>query len=383
MAVNDLEIILDGASDQFLDIDATGVITIEYPATIKGYGLTEADIKALTNQRRNWMYVDTDLHQWLCTRTIGDADPTAWVQVKIDVDLSVLGDLDNLTTTDKSTLVGAINEVDSHADANATAIENSSDSITAEYDNTATYVLGEYCIHDHKLYQSNVAITTAEAWNSAHWDAVNVMDQIGNLQTLRTTAKTSLVSALNEIDTNVSQVPISSTIYTSLLQIINSVRYTKYFPVSIIKYGNESMSDLPVLFTSTTSAFTVLLIGNYYRMNVLLMEYTDPKVIWMRSCENGAWVGGWHSSDGDRIEVVLDGITSLPKTFSVPGITADHKLIQEGDAYVSPRSSMADGWTLTAGNGTITVSGTFSGSTSTTIIATMGIPNKTVTGVAQ
>ena len=81
--------------------------------------------------------------------------------------------------------------------------------------------------------------------------------------------------------------------------------------------------------------------------------------------------------------VIMAGITSLPKTFAAQGITADHKLIQEGSAYVSPRSSMANGWTLTSGNGTVTVSGTFSGSASTTIIATMGIPDSTVTGVAQ
>ena len=85
----------------------------------------------------------------------------------------------------------------------------------------------------------------------------------------------------------------------------------------------------------------------------------------------------------DIIPVTLSGITALPKTFSVPGITADHKLIQEGDAYVSPRSSMAGEWTLETSANQIRVLGTFSGSTSTTIIATMGIPNKTVTGVAQ
>lgn len=382
MAVNDLEIILDGASDQFLDIDATGVITIEYPATIKGYGLSEADIKALTNQKRNWMYVDTNLHQWLCTRTIGAADPTAWVQVKIDVDLSVLGDLDNLTTTDKSTLVSAINEVDSHADdANANVAKLIAD-LAGPYDNTATYAAGAYCMKDGQLYQCNTSITVAEEWNSAHWDAVDITSLIGNLQTLRTTTKTSLVASLNEIDTNVSQVPISSTIYTSLLQIINSVRYTKYFPVSIIKYGNESMSDLPALFTSTTSAFTVLLIGNYYRMNVLLMEYPEPKVIWMRSCENGAWSDGWHSSDGDKIEVVLDGITSLPKTFTCAGVTSAHELDQDGFAMVTPESSMGSAWTLTSGTDTVTVSGTMIGSTSTKVVATLSIKRK-VTGIAQ
>ena len=81
--------------------------------------------------------------------------------------------------------------------------------------------------------------------------------------------------------------------------------------------------------------------------------------------------------------VTMSGITSLPKTFTAQGITADHKLIQEGSAYVSPRSSMANKWTLETSTNQVRVLGTFSGSTPTTIIATMGIPNDEVTGVAQ
>ena len=86
MATKDLEVILDGADEEFLHIDATGVIAVDYPAEIKGSGLTENEIKALTNVTRNSLYVDTNNHFWLCTETLSEADPTAWIQVEIPID---------------------------------------------------------------------------------------------------------------------------------------------------------------------------------------------------------------------------------------------------------------------------------------------------------
>lgn len=45
--------------------------------------------------------------------------------------------------------------------------------VAKEYSNASTYAVGEYCIHVEsglpKLYKCTTAITTAEAWNSAHW----------------------------------------------------------------------------------------------------------------------------------------------------------------------------------------------------------------------
>ena len=45
--------------------------------------------------------------------------------------------------------------------------------VAEEYSNASTYAVGEYCIHVEsgipKLYKCTTAITTAEAWNSAHW----------------------------------------------------------------------------------------------------------------------------------------------------------------------------------------------------------------------
>ena len=88
---------------------------------------------------------------------------------------------------------------------------------------------------------------------------------------------------------------------------------------------------------------------------------------------------GYH----DIIKVTLPGITSLPITFDVTGMTADHEPVQEGFALVTPASSMDGEWTYTSGSGTLAIAGTFSGSTSTTIEVTMGIPDNKQTGTAQ
>lgn len=79
----------------------------------------------------------------------------------------------------------------------------------------------------------------------------------------------------------------------------------------------------------------------------------------------------------------LPGITSLPATFAVEGITAAHELTQKRVADVDPGSSMADEWGYSTGAGTVTITGTFSGSTSTTVTATFGIPVNKVIGVLQ
>jgi len=46
--------------------------------------------------------------------------------------------------------------------------------IAPGYSSSATYVLGAYVTYNNVLYKCTTAITTAEAWNSAHWTAVNI-----------------------------------------------------------------------------------------------------------------------------------------------------------------------------------------------------------------
>ena len=45
-----------------------------------------------------------------------------------------------------------------------------------EYDATATYAVGDCCVHEGGLYQCSTAITTAEAWNASHWTAKSVAE---------------------------------------------------------------------------------------------------------------------------------------------------------------------------------------------------------------
>lgn len=54
--------------------------------------------------------------------------------------------------------------------------------IAAEYDSTKTYAVGDFCLHSGALYECTTAITTAEAWNSAHWSLTNAGEEISDIK---------------------------------------------------------------------------------------------------------------------------------------------------------------------------------------------------------
>lgn len=82
----------------------------------------------------------------------------------------------------------------------------------------------------------------------------------------------------------------------------------------------------------------------------------------------------------DAIEVTLPNVSDTNRSFAVLGITANHKLVQDGYAYLSNPSAAGGELTLTTGAGTIVVGGTLSGSTN--IVATFCIKEQTATGTA-
>ena len=85
-----------------------------------------------------------------------------------------VGDIHDLDTS-AADLVGAINEVKSDLE---TAESNLKNIISDQYDNTATYKVGDYCIHDNVLYKCTTAIATAENWTAAHWTATTIAAEI-------------------------------------------------------------------------------------------------------------------------------------------------------------------------------------------------------------
>lgn len=84
----------------------------------------------------------------------------------------------------------------------------------------------------------------------------------------------------------------------------------------------------------------------------------------------------------EGIEVTTPPFSSLPVTFNVEGMTANHDLVQDGFAYVCDvngmplQSAMGSSWEITSGNGTITISGTFSGSVAAVVKASFCIKRK-------
>ena len=52
--------------------------------------------------------------------------------------------------------------------------------LAPDYDNTATYNVGDYANHDTGLYKCIYPITVAEEWNSAHWAGIILGEEIQN-----------------------------------------------------------------------------------------------------------------------------------------------------------------------------------------------------------
>ena len=65
-----------------------------------------------------------------------------------------------------------------------------------DYSNTATYDVGQYCVHDNALYVCKVQITAAEAWNSAHWEAVDFASAIDDIILVQDTQPTTAANKI-------------------------------------------------------------------------------------------------------------------------------------------------------------------------------------------
>lgn len=61
------------------------------------------------------------------------------------------------------------------------ADEDANGNLALDYDETATYDEGDYCIRLGLLYRANQDIDPAEAWTSAHWDRAYLAADVANL----------------------------------------------------------------------------------------------------------------------------------------------------------------------------------------------------------
>ena len=84
---------------------------------------------------------------------------------------------------DATNVQDALDELSQKPSVDAYTKQESDAFITDEYDATSTYAIGDMVIHDNALYVCSTAITTAEAWNSAHWTLTDIATAIGTVKT--------------------------------------------------------------------------------------------------------------------------------------------------------------------------------------------------------
>jgi hypothetical protein len=85
--------------------------------------------------------------------------------------------------------------------------------ISDAYDSTKTYAVGDYCIYNNTLYICKTAITTAEEWTPAHWDATNCTTELSEL-------KGTLIDKITYIDLGNIEGNDSKTIITNIFEAI-------------------------------------------------------------------------------------------------------------------------------------------------------------------
>lgn len=56
--------------------------------------------------------------------------------------------------------------------------------LAADYDPTATYDAGDYCVYHNKLFVCTTDITVAEEWDGSHWQRTSMSDIVGNVEAL-------------------------------------------------------------------------------------------------------------------------------------------------------------------------------------------------------
>ena len=56
--------------------------------------------------------------------------------------------------------------------------------LAADYDPTATYNVGDYCMYHNELFVCTTDISVAEEWDGSHWQRTSMSDIVGNVETL-------------------------------------------------------------------------------------------------------------------------------------------------------------------------------------------------------
>ena len=148
-------------------------------------------------------------------------DGSKWVNGTPDLDVDDLADVAITTPSDDDILVYQNGEWVNMANPASTA--NFADA----YDPTATYNTGDVCIYNNVLYictDDNITGT----FDPSKWTATTIDNIIGSLSTLTTTDKSSLVGAVNELDSDITSLETDRMITENIT--VPSISFATWVP---------------------------------------------------------------------------------------------------------------------------------------------------------
>lgn len=170
--------------------------------------------------------VDKVTGKGLSTNDYTDADKAKLTGIDMSTKQDTLVSGTNIKTINGSSLLGSGNIVIEGGGGGGT------ENIAAEYDNTSTYAVDDYCIHDGQLYRCTTAITTAEAWTAAHWTMATVGGELTDL-------KGDIPQAVSDLTNDAN--------YQNATQVATAVSEAKVLVVDI-----ASFSSLPHTVTNNS-----------------------------------------------------------------------------------------------------------------------------------
>lgn len=198
-------------------------------------------------------------------------------QSKADVNEGSIGTLSSLTTTEKSNLVGAINEIDAQVGTNTSNIAT----------NTLDISTNSTAIGDLTNLTTTAKSDLVSAVNEVQSETDTNTSNIGLLSNLITTDKTNVVSAVNEVDgvastnsTNIGDLTtLTTTNKTNLVSAVNEVNSKGLN--GVIVWENPSPT------ATTFGAQTVNLNQDITEFNVFDIFYTNEGNYVTRTYDKG------------------------------------------------------------------------------------------------
>lgn len=107
------------------------------------------------------------------------------------------------------------------------------------YSASGTYEVGDYCIYDGKLYRCTTAITTAEAWDSTHWDDASLADAVAELEAAFAGFQVHIDASMLE-DGSLSRSKVDASFEATLAKADSAMQPSVYDPNG---YGPRSGTD--------------------------------------------------------------------------------------------------------------------------------------------